>query len=631
MSDLLTHSIARSVWHGWGDPALATPVPDHAWAYLERTLGITRRAQPHLPVALEDVALPPSRLTAEDLAALAEALGAEHVATDRATRIDHAAGKSYVDLRRLRDGDASHAPDAVAFPGNVADVAELLRVCRARHLAVVPFGGGTSVVGGVTADVVGEAWPGADPAAFGGVIAVDLRRMASMTEIDPVSRTATFEPGMRGPEVEAALRPHGFTLGHYPQSHQEATIGGYVATRSAGQASTGYGRIDELVKGATLVTPEGTLALDHRAPASAAGPRLLDLVVGSEGAFGIITSATLAVAPMPAATAYAAVAFPDFASAAMGLRRLAQELGHGIIPDVTRVSDPDETRVSLALAGRAGGGLTAYLAARRVPQPCLAILLWHGDSKAAVDARRGTCLSLLRECGAVRLPSAVAKAWEHGRFSGPYLRDELMGHGVLVETLETATSWRDLTRLHTAVREAITSALADQGTPGVVQCHISHVYAVGASLYFTVVAPEAAGGEGGEGGEGDECGGGGGGGLRDRGGAGDGDRAPRSEMAPIEQWQRVKAAATAAILANGGTVTHHHAIGRDHRDALPAEVGELGVRVLAAVKATLDPTGILNPGVLIRPADHRVLAMSDVAVTTARESGGSSVLSRGAQ
>ncbi len=549
--DALTRSIQRSPWHGWGDPADAHPLSDRSWSMLRRELGVTRRTPPEPPIDLEDVRIPDSRLTLEDLAALRAVVGTGQVHTDRLARVEHAAGKSYLDLRRLRDGDALDAPDAVITPGSAAEVEELLAVCRDRHLAVVPFGGGTSVVGGVA----GSA--GACPAA----VSIDLRRLNQMMSIDPVSRTAVFQPGLRGPEVEAALRPHGFTLGHFPQSHQEATIGGYAATRSAGQASTGYGRIDDLVRGAVLATPVGTLALDHRAPASAAGPRLLDLVVGSEGAFGIITEVTVSVVPVPTTTAYAAAAFPSFEAATEGLRHLAQDLPHGMRPDVVRLSDAEETRVTLALAGRAGGALAAYTKARRLASACLVILLWEGTDARVVSERRAAGWDVLRRAGGVRMPSAIARAWEKGRFAGPYLRDELIGHGVLVETLETATSWSNLVALHDSVARAIRAESAAQGHPVIVQCHVSHLYAAGASLYFTVVAPEVAD--------------------------------------PLAQWRAIKTAATSAIVAGGGTVTHHHAVGTDHLDGLATEVGDLGMRVLRAVKDTLDPTGILNPGKLV--------------------------------
>ncbi|HOF64598.1 MAG TPA: FAD-binding oxidoreductase, partial [Dermatophilaceae bacterium] len=257
MSDDLTRTIPRSIWHGWGDPAERHTLPSHAWDFLEREIGAGRLGEPDLPVALDEVVLPEPALPPAARAAIEEVVGAPQVRDDRATRVEHAGGKSFPDLVRIRRGDGSHAPDAVVFPGTPEEVQRVLEVCAAHEVAVVPFGGGTSVVGGVSAS----------RGRFAAVVTLDLRRLAAVTALDPVSRIATFQAGLRGPEVEDALRPHGLTLGHYPQSHQEATIGGYVATRSAGQASTGYGRADDLVLGARLATPAGELRLDAHAPA----------------------------------------------------------------------------------------------------------------------------------------------------------------------------------------------------------------------------------------------------------------------------------------------------------------------------------------------------------------------------
>lgn len=555
MDDELTSQVSRSIWWGWGDPARARPLPASAWSRLQDELGVGRDPSRRPVPDLDDVHLPPSRLTEPARAALVAAVGAAHVATARIDRIEHASGKSYPDLFRLRTGDGSHAPDAVVYPASADDVAGVLAAAAQHRFAVVPFGGGTSVVGGVDAAVRDER----------PVVTLDLRRMDAVVAVDPVSRTGTFQPGLRGPAVEAALEPWGLTLGHYPQSHQQATIGGYVATRSAGQASTGYGRIDELVLGARLTTPEGELHVGDRAPASAAGPGLLDLVVGSEGSLGVITEATLRLAPRPTVKSHAAWVVPGFAGGAAALRTMAQDLGHHVLPDVCRLSDPDETRIALALAGSRGRALTGYLRARRVEDPALLVLVWEGTDAADVRTRRRRCEAVLRRAGAVRLPGAVARSWEHGRFSGPYLRDELMTNGVLADTLETAASWSDLDGVYRAVRAAITDTLAGLGTPGVVQCHVSHVYPSGASLYFTFVARESAD--------------------------------------PLAQWRAVKTAASTAISTHGATISHHHAVGLDHRPYLTDEIGPLGVRVLRAVKAELDPHGVLNPGKLIPDTD----------------------------
>jgi alkyldihydroxyacetonephosphate synthase len=553
--DELTRSIQRSVWHGWGDPAEAHPLSADGWSVLG-SLGITRGAASP-PVALEEVVLPSIVLGGAELAVLREVVGDGFVHTDRRWRVEHAGGKSYPDLWRLRRGDGSQAPDAVVVPADAGEVQRLLEVCTAHRIAVVPFGGGTSVVGGVGAGRGGET-------VFTGVIAVDLRRLDQLLHVDEESRVATFQPGLRGPDVERALEPHGLTLGHYPQSHQEATLGGYVATRSAGQASTGYGRIDDVVLGVRLATPRGELVLGGRSPASAAGPRLIEGVVGSEGTLGIITEATLRVAPRPTAKRYAAWLFPSFRAGCEALRALGQEVGPGLLPDVCRLSDEEETRVNLALAGRTGVTLLRYARARGLSAPVLVILVWEGTDPGALKHRQSVSERVLRRGSGRRLPRRVARAWERGRFSGPYLRDDLMGRRILVDTLETATTWDRLGTLHAEVASAMRSSLEVDGRGVVVMCHVSHVYAAGASLYFTFAAAESAD--------------------------------------PLAQWRDVKSAAMEAIVAGGGTITHHHGVGVDHAAWLSAEIGDLGVAVLRAIKAELDPAGVLNPGKLLPPS-----------------------------
>jgi alkyldihydroxyacetonephosphate synthase len=545
--------VRRSVWWGWGDPAEAHPLPAAGWAALRDELGVP--AEPPVPpVDLADVRLPSSALPAGARAALEDVVGAAFVTSERLDRVEHARGKSYPDLRRLRDGDAGTAPDAVVLPGSADEVGAVLRVCAEHDVAVVPFGGGTSVVGGVTPD----------RGTHRAVVSLDLRRLTGLVRVDTVSRTATFRAGTRGPDAEAALRPHGLTLGHYPQSHQQATIGGYVATRSAGQASTGYGRVDDLVLGARLETPTGTFEPGGRSPASAAGPGLLDLVVGSEGALGVVTEATLAVHPVPAATAHACVAFGSFADAVDALRGLVQDLGRGAVPEVCRLSDAEETRLQLTLAGRRGAALRRWLAARGAAEPCLLVLVWEGPSERAVRRRQRECLALLRSRGAHRLPASVARSWQAGRFAAPYLRDELMSRGVLVDTLETATTWDRLLPLHDRVRTALLRSLTGSGAPAIVQCHVSHVYPTGASLYLTFVT--------------------------------------REEADPVAQWSRAKSAASEAISQGGGTITHHHAVGTDHLPWLEHEIGAVGARLLRAVRGELDPSGVMNPGTLVPAA-----------------------------
>jgi alkyldihydroxyacetonephosphate synthase len=521
-------------------------LPKAARRHLARELGWTPRATPAVPV--RDIRLAPSRLPEHARRAMAGLLGEEHVRTDRDARLRHAGGRSYLDLARRRSGDASGAPDAVVLPGDTAQTAALLELCSDQGVVVVPFGGGTSVVGGLA---------GADPDDRP-CVAVDVARMAGVQDLDVPSSLVTVGPGMRGPALEEELGRHGLTLGHLPQSWEFATLGGYAATRSAGQASTGIGRFDDLVAGLTLATPAGVLELGHP-PASAAGPDLLGLALGSEGTLGVITQLRLRVRPEPGAAAYEGWSFRSWAAGLAGLQRLAR---HDLLPDVVRLSDPDETRANLLMAGGAGArALRGVLRARRRGEGCLLVAGWEG-LPSLVRARSRAAASVLREGGAARVGTRVGESWRRHRFDAPYLRDRLMDAGLLVETLETAATWTALPTVHDAVRRALRSALGARGKQPLVMGHVSHAYPTGASLYVTVLAD-------------------------------------RDDDLPLQQWLGAKRAATDALLAAGGTLTHHHAVGADHRPWLEREIGPLGVEVLRAVKQRLDPQGICNPGVLL--------------------------------
>jgi alkyldihydroxyacetonephosphate synthase len=535
-------------WWGWGADGHAPGLPPHALRFLSETLDIAPRPSP--PVALSRVELAASSIPRQTLSQLSAIVGEGAVRDDHSERVLHAAGKGYPDLVRLRAGAPDGAPDVVVLPSTAAEVAELLALCARESLAVVPFGGGTSVVGGV-APLAGS---------HRGVVSLDTARLADVVELDRESRTVTVGAGLRAPALERELARHGLTLGHFPQSFEYVSLGGCAATRSAGQASSGYGAIERMIVGLRMAAPAGELALAPQ-PASAAGPSLRQALVGSEGTLGVICELALRVREAPRSRVYEGFFFEDFATGAEALRELAQD---GATPDVARLSDEAETRMSLALAG--GGGVKGalgrlYLGARGYRDGCVAIVGFEGDERS-VRARRRRASALIRKRGGLGVGRSPGEAWRHGRFAAPYLRDELLTHGVMVETLETATQWSNLRRLHRSVGEAIERALAAGGTPGLVMCHVSHLYETGASLYFTFVARQ-------------------------------------SEDDPIGQWRSVKEAASAAIVAGGGTITHHHAVGRDHAPWMRQEVGETGLAALRALKAELDPAGVMNPGKLI--------------------------------
>lgn len=530
-------------WCGWGDPGRSIELGPDALAALRSELG---EAEPAGRAALERVVLPaPEALPG----AIADAVGQSAVLSDAEHRVRRAAGRSYPDLIRLRSGRLDQAPDAVVLPASPAEVERVLEICAAEGIAVIPFGGGTSVVGGLD--------PSRD--GFDRLISLDLSRLLGVA-VDRRSLTATLGPGLRGPQAERALSAEGVTLGHFPQSFEYATIGGFAATRSAGQASCGYGRFDELVTSIALTAPDGELRT-LETPHSAAGPALRELVVGSEGTLGVITEVTARVRPAPPYRRYEAWMAADFASGGEIVRSLAQS---DALPDVVRVSDQAETRLSMALSGADGmmrALASAYLRLRGRAGGSLVVCGWEGD-REAVGQRRALAGRRLRAGGAVALGAAPGRAWERGRYDGPYLRDELLDLGYLAETLETAHTWSRLGELYERVRTAIAEALDGQGTPGLVMCHLSHAYPDGASLYYTFLAPSRSGAE-------------------------------------LEQWRAVKLAACEAIGDVGGTITHHHGVGRDHLPYMRREVGELGVETLRALKQRLDPAGIMNPGKLI--------------------------------
>jgi alkyldihydroxyacetonephosphate synthase len=523
-------------WNAWGDPGAAKPLSDGIRSLLKQALGV--QDSPAAEIGLDEVRLRPSALSASDRDALASIVGPEYCRVDDHDRLLRAGGKSTLDLLRRRDPGVQDAPDAVLLPGDEEEVAAILRYCSNHGIAVVPFGGGTSVVGGLD-PVRGQ---------FDAVVSLDLRRFDQLVSLDDISGEAELGAGVTGPDAERLLGERGFSLGHFPQSFEFATIGGFAATRSSGQDSAGYGRFNDMIRGVRAVTPAGLLDLG-RAPESAAGPDLRQLIIGSEGVFGVITRVRLRVHPIPESTRYEAWSFPDFATGTAALRAVTQT---GTGPTVIRLSDEAETGVNLAT--------TEDIGEDRITGGCLAITLFEG-TPAHAESRHAETRAVLEAHGGTSLGEGPARAWEHGRYGAPYLRDSLLSAGALCETLETATNWSNVPALKAAVTKALTTALAETGTPALVMCHISHVYATGVSLYFTVVAGQ-------------------------RGNA-------------IEQWRTAKAAASEAMVRTGGTITHHHAVGADHRPWMSAEVGDLGVQVLRALKSTLDPAGILNPGKLI--------------------------------
>ena len=521
----------------WGTPEEARPLGRGTRGLLSNFLGLNPDSGSRPELA--DVRLSEPMLDDDDRAALENIVGAGAVSSDRDQRLGRARGKSYLDLLDWRSGDVIEAPDVCVAPGSAEEILAVLELCSERGIAVVPFGGGSSVVGGVN--------PERDR--HRAVISVDLARFRDVEDLDEVSGEVTLGAGLTGPEAERLLGEKGWSLGHFPQSFPYATIGGYAATRSSGQDSAGYGRFDDMVRGLTVVTPTG-IADTGRAPASAAGPDLREVFLGSEGAFGVIAKVRVRVHRAPEVVRHEAYRFPDFAAGAAGLREVAQ-LGAG--PTVIRLSDEIESSVNLTSGDSIGDG-------SRAPEGCLCLTMFEGTAEHAAS-RHAETRALLIAAGGTPAGEGPVRSWEQGRFGAPVLRDGLLDNGAICETLETATDWSNVARLKKAVTRALADTLRSTGTMALVMCHVSHVYREGCSLYFTVIAAQS-----------DD---------------------------PEAQWWAAKGAACRAIVDNGGTITHHHSIGTDHAPYLADEIGDLGVAVLRAVKSELDPAGIMNPGKLL--------------------------------
>ena len=528
-------------WWGWGDPETLPELDDEALGVLRERIGELRpwplaAADPGEFAMLNPQPLPPK---------LTEAVGAERIFASHEDRLRHASGRGYADLARMRGGRLEAAPDAVVLPADAAQLRAVLDVCAAEGIAVVPFGGGTSVVGGVE-PLRGE---------HARLISLDLAGLRAV-EVDRRSLTARLGAGLRGPEAEAALGREGLTLGHFPQSFQFATIGGFAATRSAGQASSGYGRFDAVVSSVRLLAPAGDLET-LETPHTAAGPALRELIVGSEGVLGVIPDVTVRVRPAPAVKRYEAWMAESFEAGTEIVRGLAQGPG---LPEIIRVSDEEETEGSLAVSGPrglAGKAFDRYLGAAQAPR--------RRPDDRRLRGRGGGGLAPPRADRA-RPPR------RRRRLPGP-VRRQLLGARPLQRPLPArhadgdggdGRDARDLAHLEPARGAARGGRRRDPrlarkgGAPGLVWCHLSHAYADGASLYFTFIAR-------------------------------------RREGAELEQWAEVKRAACEAIVAGGGTITHHHAVGRDHVPYMEAEVGKTGLDVLRAVKSELDPTGNHEP------------------------------------
>jgi alkyldihydroxyacetonephosphate synthase len=551
--------MTRESFWGWGE-ADRFPAASERRALadrLERELGFPSLSVRE-PSTIADCRLPDPAISPPD------ALAA-WCTTDREARIRHTYGKSYPDLLRGFRGDFGPAPDIVARPPDEDAIADLLAWASEEGVAVVPFGGGTSVVGGVEPDLTGRGALDSDGTArstgeYAGVVSLSLREFDAICEVDEQSRRARLQAGLLGPELNDGLAEYGLQLRHYPQSYEYSTLGGWIATRAGGHFATRYTHIDDFVESVRAVTPAGTLeTLD--VPASGAGPDPNRFLLGSEGAFGVITEAWLRVQPRPPHRASSSVRFEDFWDGVAATREIVQAR---LAPANCRLLDPTEAMINeLATDGSA----ILLLGFESIDHPvaddldrALDICRAHGgtpeeptvegpDDTTGGDDRSDT-------------DDDTAAEWRGSFFEGPYLYNQLVSMGVLVDTFETAVTWDRFPDLHRALQQEVLGEMAEVCGTGALSCRFTHIYPDGPAPYYTLLAPAERGRE-------------------------------------LEQWRAIKSTASDVLAEHDATITHHHAVGRVHRDWYARETPDLYLDSLRSMKRTLDPASIMNPGALI--------------------------------
>jgi alkyldihydroxyacetonephosphate synthase len=526
-------------WNGWGDETIGYPLPASTVRYLENTVGEGARLEDaSLKQSLANVAV--SRLRVHPL-----------ILMDPEERLRHARGQSLPDWIALRSGQIGAFPDGVAYPTSDEEVRNLLDYARKTGVKVIPFGGGTSVVGHIN-PIRGEV----------PILTMDLSRMNRLLALDEVSHLATFEAGVSGPEIEKQLSARGYTLGHFPQSFEFSTLGGWIVTRSSGQQSYHYGRIENLFAGGHIETPIGAMDLPVH-PASAAGPDLKQIVLGSEGRFGVVTHSTVQVQRKPGFEAFYGVFFHDWEQGTAAVREITQA---GISVSMMRLSDAVETTTTLALAGKdnlvnwAEFGLQA---AGYDNERCMLIFGVTGSRRQAVQAR-SNAMEIIREYRGLMTGSTIGNIWKKSRFYSAYVRNTLWENGYASDTLETAVPWASVMTTALETRRVIQDGLTNSDERVLVFAHLSHVYQYGASIYFTYLYRRAI-----------------------------------DPAETLRRWQILKSAASRVIVAHGGTISHQHGVGVDHAPYLEAEKGPLGLQTLETITRMFDPDGMMNPGKLV--------------------------------
>jgi alkyldihydroxyacetonephosphate synthase len=539
-------------WWGWGREDFEFPMAGkpRLWPWIRSKIGVTDEQVP--PVGIESIRLPEAVIHSGFVESVRARFKSNQLSVTAQDRILHSYGKSFPDLYRARRGEFARPPDAVVYPESGAEVEFLVREAVRCDVVLIPFGGGTNIVGSLTPPETERRM----------VVSVDLSRLNRLLDLDPVSRLATIEAGASGPKLEADLESRGFSLGHHPDSFEFSTLGGWIATRSVGMQSDAYGRIEDMLVGLKLVSPLGVLET-RNGTFTSAGPDLNGVVLGSEGLYGIITEATVRVHPVPEVKDYRGFLLPNFETGVAAIRACIEA---GARPSMLRLQDEGETELAMqmkspvpGLSGWIQAGVKGVLRRTGYSRPCILIVGFEGSRESVADTRR-RALAILKRHRAFPLGSGVGRTWSKDKYNLPYLRDTIMNHGTIVDVAETGAKWKDVLPLYRETVRVISEKLTAAGVPGFyLGCHISHTYETAACLYFTFACKQ-------------------------------------TEADGLNQYYAVKNLFTETFQRMGGTLSHHHAVGTEHRKYYPREVGGTGVRVVSGIKAVFDPGRNLNSG-----------------------------------
>jgi len=554
--------IRHMKWWGWGheDVNFSDADKPKLWPYLSGELGL-EYVEPTPPVKFDDVHLPARKENAPFIAALRDALAHDQFSVDKKDRLIHAAGKAFRDLFRLRRGQVDFAPDLIVYPASEVDVVAIVKAAHEHNAVLIPFGGGTNIAGCIEPKDCDERF----------IVSLDMCRMHRVLEVDKKSLLARIEAGVYGPHMEEQLEVEGVTLGHFPDSFVHSTLGGWVATRSAGMQSDKYGKIEDMVIALRMVTPSGTI-VTRTVPNTSNGIDVRSLCVGSEGILGVITEVTMQVHHLPEYKMFEGWLLPDFES---GIHAIHECIRHGTMPVITRLNDPGKTALSAAfkkveppLKQKIGTAMKWYL--RNIKgidftKCCMMTTAYEGDYDTFHIQRRESN-RVFRKHGGVNLGEGPGNSFKEAKYDFPHVRDYLMDRGVMGDVSETSTTWDNLHNLYTKTITNIQKAIRATGVDPWVGCHISHNYHTGASLYFTFGCRQIEGRE-------------------------------------LEQYLYIKKAAEDSFLQNGGTVSHHHAVGTEHLPWIEADLSPTGLKAVRAIKDGLDPKSVMNPGKILPGPD----------------------------